>query len=165
LKTANVANITGTDVAVFLEPPGKTPDTERRLYVEHWGPAEWNTLFEYTVPVELDAGEVLIEQNASDRALFFVTSGKLEVASIDAADSSVSRIATISPGFIVGEFSFFDGGPRSAKVWAVARSRLLKLTLQEYERYRSQHLAESSSLLFALAHLLAVRVRNAIARR
>lgn len=165
MKPATAANITSADVAAFLVHAGQSPDTERRLSVQHWGPAEWSNLFAYTVPVELDAGEVLIEQNDSDRALFFMISGKLEVASIDVADSSVSQIAVIAPGSIVGEFSFFDGGPRSAKVWAVARSRLLRLTLQDYERYRNEHLAEASFLLFALAHLLAVRVRNAIAHR
>jgi CRP-like cAMP-binding protein len=114
--------------------------------------------------MELDTGEVLIQPRGEGRALYFVASGKLEVATIDSAGGCISSLATIAPGSVVGELAFFDGLPRSARVWAVKRTRLLKLTLKDYERYASQNASEAAAFLFAMARLLSYRVRSLTAR-
>jgi CRP-like cAMP-binding protein len=114
----------------------------------------------YTQPVELNAGDVLIQPRESDRALFFVTSGRLDVALVNEADSSVIPLTPVPAGSVVGELAFFDAGPRSAKAWAVTPARLLRLTLNDYERYVSEHVSEAPAFLFAMARLLAFRVRR-----
>ena len=134
------------------------------LVVPGWGRREWSTLLSRTQPVELDAGEVLIQPRGGDRVLYFVASGRLEVATIDGAAGGISSIATISAGSVVGELAFFDGAPRSAKVWAVTRTRLLKFTLKDYELYVGEHAREASAFLFAMARLLSCRVRSTTAR-
>ena len=65
---------------------------------------------------------------------------------------------------MVCELTFFDGRPRSAKVWAVTPSRLLKFTLEDYQRYAGANAADLPAFLFAMARLLAIRLRNATAR-
>jgi CRP-like cAMP-binding protein len=114
--------------------------------------------------VELEAGEVLIQPRGDDRILYFVASGRLEVATIDREAGGISSLATIAAGSVVGELAFFDGAPRSAKVWAVTRTRLLKYTLKDYELYASSNAREATAFLFAMARLLSYRVRNTTAR-
>lgn len=135
-----------------------------QLVVEGWTASEWSRLFQYATPLDLTAGEVLIQQSESDSALFFVVSGELQVAAISQLGNSLTRIGKITAGSVVGELAFFDGAPRSAKVWAVAPSILLKLTLAEYKAYSRAHPAEAAEFLFAMARLLAMRVRTTTAR-
>ena len=147
---------------LHLAPEGAEPGD--MLVVPGWGQAEWSTLLSCTQPMELDAGEVLIQPRGYDRALYFVAAGRLEVATIDSAGVGISALATISPGSVVGELAFFDGAPRSAKVWAVAPTRLLKFTLKDYQRYVSENPSQAAVFLFAMARLLSYRVRHTTAR-
>lgn len=134
------------------------------LVIPGWGQGEWLTLLSSAEPAALDPGEVLIALRGNDRTLYFVASGELEVATIDSTAGDISSLATISAGSVVGELAFFDGAPRSAKVWAVSPTRLLKLTPSNFELYASKHSHEASAFLFAMARLLAYRVRRATAR-
>lgn len=134
------------------------------MVVPGWGPADWEALFACTQPVELQAGEVLIQPRGGDRVLYFVTSGELDVAVIDSAGSGFSALGAIKAGSVVGELAFFDSMPRSAKVWAVAPSRLLKLSLSDFDRYAQQNPTQATAFLFAMGRLLAHRVRGARAR-
>jgi CRP-like cAMP-binding protein len=135
-----------------------------RVVVPGWERQQWSTLLSYARPVELKAGEVLIQPLKDDRALYFVMSGRLEVASTSEGGASVSPLASVPAGSVVGEVAFFDGGPRSAKAWAVAPARLLRLTLEDYEHYASEHPSDAPAFLFAMARLLAFRVRRLTAR-
>ena len=105
-------------IGEFLQhaPQGAEPgDT---LVVPGWGQREWSTLLSCAQPVELDTGEVLIQQGEEDCVLYFVTSGRLEVATIDSAGGGIVSLASISAGSVVGELAFFDGAPRSADIVA-----------------------------------------------
>ncbi len=146
-------------IGEFLQHAPKSAKPGDILVVPGWGQGEWTTLLSYTQPVELDAGEVLIQPYGNDRVLYFVASGRLEVATIDGVGGSISSLSTITAGSVVGELSFFDGAPRSAKVWAVTRTRLLKLTLKDYELYASKNASGAAAFLFAMARLLSYRVR------
>lgn len=148
----------------FLQAVSDGAEPGDRLVVPGWDSTHWSTLLESAQPIELTMGDVLIQPRGSDTSLYFVTSGRLQVASIDRAGGGISPLGTISPGSVVGELAFFDGQPRSAKVWAVADSRLLKLTLNDYEHYARTHTAEANVFLFAMARLLAYRVRSSRAR-
>jgi len=151
-------------VGEFLQHVLQSAEPGDRLVVPGWGQEEWSTLLSGTQPVELAAGEVLIQPRGDDRVLYFVASGRLEVATIDRAGGGIGWLATVSAGSVVGELAFFDGAPRSAKVWAVMRTRLLKFTLRDYELYASQNAREATAFLFAMARLLSYRVRTTTAR-
>lgn len=102
----------------------------------------------------------MIQPRGNGRELYFVASGRLEVATVDSAGGGIGFLANISVGSVVGELAFFDGAPRSAKVWAVAPTRLLRLTLSDYELYSSRNTSEANAFLFAMARLLAFRMRH-----
>jgi CRP/FNR family transcriptional regulator, cyclic AMP receptor protein len=135
-----------------------------RLVVPGWGKEEWAAILSYAQPVELEAGQVLIVPKEADRALFFVASGRLDVAATDERSGTVTQLGSVPAGSVLGELAFFDGGPRSAKAWAVAPTRLLRLTLPDYERYAAAHGADARAFLFAMARLLSFRVRRLTAR-
>jgi CRP/FNR family cyclic AMP-dependent transcriptional regulator len=151
-------------VGAFLQHVAPSAEPGDRLVVPGWGQGEWSTLLSGTQPVDLEAGEVLIQARGNDRVLYFVVSGQLEVATIDRAGGGIGSLATICAGSVVGELAFFDGAPRSAKVWAVRRTRLLRFTLRDYERYASKNAREATAFLCAMARLLSYRMRTATAR-
>jgi CRP-like cAMP-binding protein len=144
-------------VAVFMH--GTTPGDDR-LQLPNWGEAEWRALLAETTPRPFKASEVVIQHGIADRALYFVAAGALEVGVTYVDGLSMSPIARISAGSVIGEQSFFDSQPRSANVWAVSDGELLCLTPEKFERFASTQPVLASSLLFALGRILSLRLRN-----
>ena len=131
-----------------------------RLLLMEWSDADWNKLLDRTHPRPFRASEVVIQRGATDRALHFVVAGLLEVGITQVDGVSISSIAKIGVGSVIGEQSFFDGQPRSADVWAVADGELLRLEFEEFTRFGQDEPALARDLLFALARVLSSRLRN-----
>ena len=62
---------------------------------------QWELLGTYLQPFALQQGQIVIEQNASDRTVYFVETGKLTVHYED--DKGRLRLASVEPGSAVGE--------------------------------------------------------------
>jgi CRP/FNR family transcriptional regulator, cyclic AMP receptor protein len=152
----DVANI----VSIFQR--HQDPDTDG-IMLPGWGAGEWITLFSYTTPISLPAGSTLIQRDADERAFFFLVDGALEVA-VSYGAESLGSLRRVSPGSGVGELSFFDGRPRSARVWAAKDSELRRLELGTYGKFANQHPKLANDLLFALGRLVALRLRETTAR-
>lgn len=88
--------------------------------------AQWDTLGSYLQPFALMQGQVLIEQGAMDRTLYFVESGSLSVHYED--DKGRVRLAIVGPGSAVGEGAFFAHGARNATVQAASHCKLWCMT-------------------------------------
>jgi CRP-like cAMP-binding protein len=150
----------GTDcTAAFAgsqEGSGRQADV---LCVPEWQRSDWEALFAHTTPVHIGAGVVLIQKDASERSLYFVCSGMLEVTSVLGAHS-LGLLRRIGPRSVVGELAFFDSRPRSAKVWAVRDSDLRRLDFRDYERFAATDPARACALLFGLGSLVATRLRH-----
>jgi len=151
-------------VAEFARPLPAATEPGERLVVPGWTAAQWEFLLGHAEPLRLGAGDVLIAPREAERALYLVASGRLEVAATNAHDGSLSPLVAVEPGSVVGELAFFDGGPRSARAWAVAPTTLFRLSLADFERYARSNPMDAQSLLFAMARLLAYRVRRLTAR-
>ena len=120
-------------VAAFVR-AAQDNDEQELLVIPGWRETDWETLFSYAERIRVASGDILIRKEASDRALYFLTSGVLEVTAVLSSDS-LGPIAKIHPGTVVGELAFLDGMPRSAKVWAVTDSELYRLDFADYERF------------------------------
>jgi CRP-like cAMP-binding protein len=129
------------------------------LVVPEWDETAWRELFSYAQPVPIARGELLIQRGDTGRALFFVTSGSLDIVR-SIGDSSLGSVAAVLPGSVVGELGFFDGKPRTAKVWATADSMLLRLDEDGYRRYLQAHPVRAAELMFALGRLMSQRLRR-----
>lgn len=135
------------------------------LHLPDWTVADWQALLQLAQPVSLASGEVLIKRGQSERALYFVASGALEVtAGADQGEALGSMMREL-PGSVIGEISFFDGRPRTASVWATQPTQLLRLDHEGWLRFASDHPALGHRLLFALGRVLAFRVRRGEERR
>ena len=73
---------------------------------------------------------------------------------------SISPLAKISAGSVIGEQSFFDSEPRSANVWAVTDGELLCLTQERFHELARREPALVRDLLFALGRILSLGLRN-----
>jgi CRP/FNR family cyclic AMP-dependent transcriptional regulator len=100
-------------------------------------PTQWELLGTYLQPFAVTQGQILIEQNANDRTVYFVESGTLTVHYED--DKGRLRLASVEAGSAVGEGAFFTRRTRTAsvqaaddcKLWSLAPVRFTELTHRE----------------------------------
>ena len=81
---------------------------------------------------ELDDGEYLIREGATDDSLHVLLSGKLEVVKSTGADETAS-LAILRPGALVGELSFVDGAQHTVGLRALCDCRVLRLKRKDFE--------------------------------
>jgi CRP-like cAMP-binding protein len=140
------------------------PPATDQLLLPGWSDADWNKLLDHTRPRPYRPSEVIIQRGDADRALYFVVVGSLEVGITQVDGVSISPLARINAGSVIGEQSFFDGQARSANVWGVSDGGLLRLELEDFHRFGREEPALARDLLFALARVLSTRLRNTTMR-
>lgn len=143
-----------------LRTAGNAPVSGERLLLPDWSDADWNKLLDCTRPRPFRVTEMVIHRGEVDRALYFVVAGVLEVGITRVDGVSISPLAKITAGSVIGEQSFFDGEPRSANVWADSNGELLRLEFNDFTRFSREHPTLARDLLFALARVLSSRLRN-----
>lgn len=139
------------------EPDRAAPDV---LALPHWNGEHWQKLLLHTTPRPFRASEFVIQRDVADRTLYLVAAGTLEVGVTHVDGVSMTSLARISAGSVIGEQSFFDGQPRSANVWAVADGTLLLLPFDAFSRFGEAEPALARDFLFAMARVLSIRLRN-----
>jgi CRP-like cAMP-binding protein len=147
-------------IAVFRGTGSDTHRADDALILPGWSESDWDKVLSRTRPFPVRASEVVIHRDATDRTISFVASGSFEVGISQVDGVSISPLARIGAGSVIGEQSFFDGMPRSANVWAVSDGELLALDFDDFGRFSREEPALARDLLFALARVLSVRLRN-----
>ena len=146
-------------IAAFLHAAAEERPDRQLLVVPQWQEADWATFLPHTQPLKVARGKVLIQEDASERVIYFVSSGLLEVTSV-MSGQSMGTLAKVHPGSVVGELSFFDGRPRSAKVWSVADSELYRMDYDAFLQYADRHARQACDLLMAIGRVVALRLRR-----
>jgi len=146
-------------IAAFLRAAAEERPDRQLLVVPQWQEADWETFLSHAHPWKVPRGKVLIQEDASERVIYFVSSGLLEVTSV-MSSQSMGTLAKIHPGSVVGELSFFDGRPRSAKVWSVADSELYRLDYDAFLEYADAQPRRACDLLMAIGRVVALRLRR-----
>lgn len=121
-------------------------------------PQQWETLASYLQPFDLAAGQVLIDQGATDRTLFFIESGALSVHLI--GDKGQMKLAILNPGSVVGEGAFFSRAPRSANVVATGSARVWRLTAIRFGEMSNRQPNLALELVLGLGAVIAKRMVN-----
>jgi CRP/FNR family transcriptional regulator, cyclic AMP receptor protein len=119
---------------------------------------QWESLAGYLQPFTLKSGQVVIEQGAQDRTLYFIESGGLSVHYKD--DKDRVRMALVGAGSVVGEGAFFSHLPRSATVQASGPSKLWCLTPLRFLELSNRHSPLALELAIALGSVMAKRLYN-----
>ena len=121
-------------------------------------PAQWDILGSYLQPLALTQGQVLIEQNGTDRALYLVEAGSLSVHYQDSKGRL--RLAVIEPGSAVGEGAFFTRNPRTATVQAASGCKLWSLSPIRFTELTNRQPELALELAMALGSLVSRRLSN-----
>jgi CRP-like cAMP-binding protein len=151
--------MTGADFTdVFARESARTgaPD---RLMLPQWSDEDWGYLLASTTVFPFKTSDVVIQRGVEDRALYLVADGVLEVGVTTFDGVSVSSLARIGTASVIGEQSFFDGGARSANVWAVTEGTLLRWEFDQYVRFGAEKPDLARDFLFAVARVLSTRLR------
>lgn len=119
---------------------------------------QWELFGTYLQPFALQQGQVLIQQNASDRTVYFVETGTLTVHYED--DKGRLRLATVEAGSAVGEGAFFSRNPRSATVQAASVSKIWSLTPIRFTELTNRQPALAVEIAMALGALVSRRLTN-----
>jgi CRP/FNR family transcriptional regulator, cyclic AMP receptor protein len=117
---------------------------------------EWKTLAPYLSMRFLKPGDPLMAEGGAERELFFLADGELEVTILG------TLIATLRPGSVVGEGTFFSGAPRSATVTPSQPGVAWALTWEKFDALSRQHPKLAVDLVKGVAAVLAVRMREAL---
>ena len=135
------------------------------LYLPDWTLADWQALLGAARPVALAAGAALMREGESDRALYFVVSGALEVNVSTGPGAALGHLVRQRAGSVLGEVAFFDGKGRSATVWAIDATQLLRLDHDGFRAFAAARPDRANELLFGLGRVLAQRLRQGEERR
>jgi CRP-like cAMP-binding protein len=117
---------------------------------------EWKSLAPYLSMRFLKAGDPLMTEGDAEREVFILAEGELDVTIMG------SHIATIHPGNVVGEGTFFSGSPRSATVTPTRPGVAWGLSWQRFDAMTRKHPELAVDLVKGLAAVLAVRMRDAL---
>lgn len=120
--------------------------------------AQWDVLGSYLQGFNLTQGQVLIEQNATDRTVYFVESGTLTVHYED--DKGRLRLASVGPGSAVGEGAFFSRQPRNATVQAASAAKLWSLSPIRFTELTNRQPQLAVEVAMALGSLVSRRLSN-----
>lgn len=134
------------------------------LYLPRWSVEDWQALFSYAQAVKVDSGQALMRLGEQERALYFVVEGALEVSPSTGRGDTLGTLIRELPGSVFGEVSLFDGMPRTASVWAIKPTTLLRLSYDGLQAFTAEHLALANELVFGLGRVLAMRLRQGEAR-
>ncbi len=137
---------------------------EELVFLAHATPEDWAKLIDHTEARRFAAGEVVVREGSAAQELCIVTRGSLEVLVEGDKAGELRKIATIDPGSVFGEQSFFDGKPRSASVRALADGEIRRLTLASFEVLAAKEPALARMVLFDLARILSLRLRETTGR-
>ena len=107
--------------------------------------------------IDLDKGDVLINEGDMLDCLYFLLSGKMSV-SIE----GVGKVAEVGIAEVVGEISMIDSRPTTATVTAERECRVLSLNHKDIEGRIKTYGDFGSRFYKALATSLAVKMRNTI---
>lgn len=135
------------------------------LHLPGWSRDDWARLLAQAQPVVLAAGQVLMKRGDSDRAVYLVADGSLEVTGAAGGGDAMGGLVREPTGAVIGEVSFFDGLPRTATVWATRPTTLLRLDQAAVQAFAAASPARGLELLLALGRVLAFRLRRGEARR
>jgi predicted acylesterase/phospholipase RssA/CRP-like cAMP-binding protein len=95
-------------------------------------PATVNQLQADLEPVHLPGGALLFAAGVAGDSMYVVLSGRLRVT-IDRDDGTTESLRELARGNTVGELALLTGASRSASVWAIRDSELVKISQAAFE--------------------------------
>ncbi len=105
------------------------------------------SFIQYGKLMEYAAGETIIKKGEVDNLVFFLISGQVKVVKGDQTFAILNR-----SGDLFGEMGVIDGSPRSASVWALAKSMVLGIDCTALAK---EQVPQGSALQYTIFRLFA----------
>lgn len=157
-RYASVVLGEGWAVTFFDYPTGDAePAARAQAFLPDAPERDWADLLRLATVRRLVAGETLLAPGSTDRSLFIVLEGQLEVLS--PAGRKWRHVATVGAGSLVGELAFFDGGVRSALVRPVADSSVAELSIDNFGVLQRTRPDLAMAVVLDVGRILAQRMR------
>ena len=147
-------------VSTFFAYPSEESSDAGLVFLADRDEADWARLLGFTETIRFAAGDTIIEAGESDRALYIVVEGSLEVL-VPEDGGRARRGGTIAPRSVVGEVAFLDARPRSATIRALSAGELVRLTFEAFEVLAARYPELGRAVLVDLGRILAGRLREA----
>ena len=125
---------------------------------------QWKNISPYLTRHELRPGDMLIKQGDTDRSMYLLGAGSLQVF-VTGGPPGSNRIAILRTGSVVGEPGLFSDGPRMANVEAMTPCTVWALRGQRMEELVQRSPALAIELLRAAGSVMAVRMRANLTRQ
>ena len=103
-------------------------------------------------------GQSALTEGDPDTSVYIVLEGQAEVSI--PGKRGLTKVATLLPGSIFGELSFFDRMPRSARVSIVADCAVLKISEDSFRNLAANDAAVALAFVRELSKILSLRVRH-----
>lgn len=124
---------------------------------------QWRLLSPFLSRHEIRSGDLLVKQGDSDRTMYLLEQGSLQVFATGGAPGA-NRIAILRAGAVVGEPGLFSDGPRTANVEAMTPCVVWALRGPRFEELAQRLPAVAIELLRAAGGVMAARLRANLSR-
>lgn len=125
---------------------------------------QWRIISPYLTQHSIRAGDLLIKQGDTDRTMYFLGQGSLQVF-VTGGPPGSNRIAILRAGSVVGEPGLFGDGARMANVEAMTPCAVWALRGPRMEELAQRSPALALELLRAAGSVMAIRMRNNMVRQ
>src|SRR5262245_45922610 len=151
-------------MGLFDYPTGKTPAVSIHAASPFTLLADlpegvWKRILSIVNTLHLRKGDCIISEGEHDNAFFILSSGSVEVLTLDRRVREIV-IVEIPQGSVIGEIAFFVGGPRTATVRAREDGVAIRVTRENFEHLAAWEPQIARRLLLELGHVLASRLRS-----
>ena len=135
--------------------------SEDLIFLPHWDEARWSKLLSYTANLRFRLGDSLIKLGDTDSAIYIITEGQVEILVPYKGEQQLRRTQIRESGSVIGEQAFIDGKPRSATARAISDGSMVRLNRNAFEVFAAREPDLARDVLFDLARLLSVKLRQA----
>jgi CRP/FNR family cyclic AMP-dependent transcriptional regulator len=125
---------------------------------------QWRAIAPYLTQHDIRAGDLLIKQGDTDRTMYFLGQGSLQVF-VTGGPPGSNRIAILRAGSVVGEPGLFNDGARMANVEAMTPCAVWALRGPRLEELAQRLPALALELLRAAGGVMAMRMRANLQRQ
>jgi CRP-like cAMP-binding protein len=126
-------------------------------------PDHWRILGSYLMRREMKSGDVLIYQGDTDRTMYFLESGTLQVY-VRGTATQHAKIALLRSGSIVGEPALFGESARMAQVDAISPSVVWALSRVRLDELLASRAELAYEILRGAGAVMAERMRGILER-
>lgn len=146
----------------YADPNAQTSAAEL-VFLQKWSDEQWQQLLNYTELRNFEPGDLLIRLGDVERALYILVEGEVEVLISSQDGETTYQIGIRETGAVIGEQAFIDESPRSATIRALATCSAMRLSWNSYEILRVREPKLAHDILFDLARVMSVKLRQATA--